>query len=148
MAQETRYLLLTIEDSIFLLHGSASMAIVKRTELTPETDPNSAVGAWKADNKGRWPAYIVDKDFRRSRRDDWHEVVFLHASPQPVGLAVDDVQMIAGDEIKPEPFTPLGLPVPGPGQLFTSAWVDPEQQSRVILLLDPQGASIYLQSLQ
>lgn len=145
--QETRYLLLTIEGSSFLLHGSASMAIVKRANLTAEADPNSVIGAWKADKSGRWPTYVVDKDFRRSRRDDWQQAVFLFATPQPVGLAVDDVQMLAGDEINPEPFTPLSLPVPGPGLLFNSAWVDPEQ-NRVILVLNSQGTAAYLQGLQ
>lgn len=143
MAQDTQYFRIKIGDAIFLLHGTASLAVEKRDNMQANTGSGNAV-AWHADQSGNWPAYALDADLRLSQRDSWSHAVFITSVPHPVGLAADEIQLMADEEIVPEPFTPLGTWVPGVGRLFSNAWV---YERRVYLVIDPGKFALYLQTL-
>ena len=143
MAQDSQYLAIHIGDTSFLLHGAVSLAIEKRNSLLPKTESNKAA-AWRKHKKGNWPAYALDSDLNLSSADVWQRAVFIPATPHPVGLAADEIELLSDEEINPEPFTPVGCQIPGVGCLFSSAWVN---QGRVHLVLDADKLALYLQSL-
>ncbi|MDH5648505.1 MAG: hypothetical protein OEY67_02515 [Gammaproteobacteria bacterium] len=142
MAQH-QYLSIRIGDASFLLHGAASLAIEKRASLGPKKEGDIAV-AWRADKGGDWPAYALDSELRLASNGNWQRVVFVQGAPRPVGLAAEEIQLLADEEIIPEPFTPLGDWIPGVGHLISSAWIN---EGEINLVLDPAKLGAYLQML-
>lgn len=128
----------------YLLTGGASLSIDQRDQLEINADTTGQVSAWRSHDGARWPAYCLDRELRVSRREDWERAIFLDAMPHPVGLVVDQVQLMSQGEAEVVGFVPLGPPPTRIGHLFTGAWV---RGTQVLLVFDPSALTAYLQSL-
>lgn len=94
---------------------------------------------------GRWPAYSVDADLNPLARHAWQRAVFLQGEVRPVGLIADELQLLAREEVRIEPFRPPG-PAPTPaGHLFGGAWVRPGRVP--VLMFEPRALAEYLRRL-
>lgn len=125
----------------YLLPGTANHSIEQRDGLLENSSPDNNVSAWRAVDNTRWPAYCLDGELKVVRRDDWQRVVFLEAEPQPVGLVVDDAEVVPA---QPVPFLPLGTPPIRAGHLFSGALIS---GNRVSLIFDPKTLIAYLAEL-
>ncbi len=141
MAGSEQFLLISFAGQGFLLSSSASFAIEKRESLAVNgSGAGSAVASWETRGK-RLPVYHLDRDLKPVRNDDWQHAVFLNALPHPVGLAANEIQLLARTDMRVEPYHPLGLAPTRGGQLFSAAWV---QGAEITLVFDPQTLATYL----
>jgi hypothetical protein len=145
LAESTQYLRIGLWGVEYLLPSSASLSIEQRENLILNGGPvDTNITAWRAVNSERWPAFYLNAELELTRGDNWQRAVFLEATPHPIGLIADEVQLLPRTDVHIEPFTPLGLaPTPG-GHLFSGAWV---RANQVILLFEPNGLISYLQKL-
>lgn len=144
MAESGQYLRIVLRGGDFLLPSSASLAIEQRTNLTLEPDRTHPVSAWRVSRSERWPALRLGADLERIDDADWERAVFLHARPYPVGLIVDDVQMLPRMDVDVEPLSPLGAPPTAAGHLFGGTWV---RGNRLTLVFAPAALVAYLYRL-
>lgn len=144
MAKSEQYLRVAFAGMEFLLPSSASFAIEQRDGLVVNDGGAKTAAAWWETRGKRLPAYHLDADLKLARNDDWQRAVFLNAQPHPVGLAANEIQLLAHADVRVEPFHPLGqAPTPG-GQLFSAAWV---RGATVMLVFDPQVLAAHLLNL-
>ncbi len=101
------------------------MAIESRDALILDSGGANNIVAWRDVGSAKWPVLCLDEDLHVNKNDDnWQRVVFVAASPVPVGLAAQEVQLINNADLTTEPFTPVGMSPTKFGHLFKSAWVD------------------------
>jgi hypothetical protein len=139
-----QFLRITLGGIGYLLPSAASIAIEQR-EVLAKGAGGSAPAAYRETRSGRWPAYGLDGALNPGVQPDWERAVFLHASPLPIGIAADDVQLVppqAGIDVVP--FTPVGRPPASGMHLFDAARVDGERPE---LVFSVAGLVAYLQSL-
>jgi hypothetical protein len=139
-----QYLRLKIDETSFLLPSTASLAIEKREGLSSSTD-SRLVAAWRQTSKGRWPAYSLDKELQPAPRDRWSRAVYLNATPNPVGLVTDEIQLIPTDQLHIVPFHPPGPAPTNVGHIFNAAHVDGDD---MLMVLEPNAFTAYLLSLE
>lgn len=139
-----QYLRLTIDDASYLLPSTASLAIEKREGLSTSAD-SRLVAAWRESSRGRWPAYSLDAELQPTPRERWSRAVYLNATPNPVGLVTDEIQLIPTDQLHIVPFNPPGPAETSIGHMFNAAHVDGEN---VLFVLDPSSFTSYLLSLE
>lgn len=144
MTDQNQYLRLQLGNTGFLLPNVSGFNIEQRENLVPDKSPEGKVAAWRSVHSARHPAYCLDAMLRVSRHHHWRRAVFLDAAPHPVGLVVDEVQMLPRAETVISPFSPLGQPATRAGHLFSGAWVT---GNRVLLVFDPAALAAYLQAL-
>jgi hypothetical protein len=61
-----------------------------------------------------------------------------------IGLAAENIQMIARTDIQIEPFTPVG-PVPASGKhVFSAAWIE---GNTPVLMFEPQALAWFLTTI-
>lgn len=145
MADNRQFLRIGLQGVDYLLPGSASYAIEKREHLEVNAS-GGVIVAWRVASGARAPAYSVDADLNPVARTAWQRAVFLQGDAQPVGLIADELQLLARDEVRVEPFKPLG-PVPTrSGHLFGGAWVRPGHAP--MLVFEPRALSEYLRRLE
>ena len=142
MAELQEYLRISLAGTDFLLPANASFAIEQHDSM--HLNEHGPVAAWWESNGVRCPVYHVDSELKLAHSDDWQHVVFLNARPQPVGLAVNDIQTIAASEIQVEAFQPLGKPPTAAGHLFSAAWI---QGPEAMLIFEPRALAALLLSL-
>lgn len=138
-----QYLRLKIDDAVFLLPSTASLAIEKREGLSSSAD-STLVAAWRETSNGRWPAYSLDSMLNPTPSGDWTRAVFLNATPLPLGLVASEVQLITADVLQIVPFNPPGQAPTTLGHLFDGAHIEDED---VLLVLEPNALVTYLTSL-
>lgn len=144
MTGTEQYLRINIGGMDYLLPSSVSLAIEQRDSLLVNDDAASHVTAWRLVKTGRWPAYCLDGNLELLRRHNWQRAVFVNASPYPLGLIADDIQLLPAADVRVEPFTPLGSPPTSSGHVFSGAWV---QGSKLTLAFQPPGLVAYLRTL-
>ncbi|MBI3778830.1 MAG: chemotaxis protein CheW [Gammaproteobacteria bacterium] len=144
MTDPQQFMRLQLGDTSYLLPSMSGFTIEQRENLITNKSPEGNVAAWRAVQNRRLPAYGLDAALRVARPPRWHRAVFLEASPQAVGLVVDEVQLLPRAETVISPFTPLGLPPTRLGHLFSGAWITGQ---RAILVFEPKALIAYLQSL-
>ena len=67
--------------------------------------------------------------------------MYLSATPNPIGLVTDEVQLIPTDKLQIVPFHPPGPLPTSIGPLFNGAHVD---KDKVLLVLEPNAFTSYL----
>ncbi len=144
MAESNQYLRIVLRGADFLLPSEASLAIEQRQNLVLEPDRDNPVTAWRVGRTERWPASRLGRDLERIEDDEWERAVFLHARPYPVGLIVDDVQMLPRMDVDVEPLGLLGTPPTPAGHLFGGTWV---RGNRLTLVFAPAALVAYLYRL-
>lgn len=144
MADPVRqFLRITLGGVAYLLPSAASIAIEQREALSG--GDGGARVAYRESRSGRWPAYGLDGQLKPGMQPAWQRAVFLNASPIPVGIAADDVQLVPPQaRIDVVPFTPVGRPPASGIHLFDSARVDGERPE---LVFSVAGLVAYLQGL-
>ena len=143
MADSRQYLRVGLQGADYLLAGTASFAIEKREQL--EINPDGGlIAAWWATPRGRAPAYSVDANLQPLARGDWQRAVFLQS--EGVGLLADELQLLSRDEVRVEPFRPLGPAPTRAGHLFNGAWTRAGQMP--VLVFDAAVLAHWLRSLE
>lgn len=132
-------------DTSYLMPGSATVVIDKRDSLSSGDSAHAGVCAWRTAGTERWPVYLVDAQLRPSGGVHWERAIFLPASPHPVGIAANAVQLLPEGEVLTVPFRPIGPPPTRAGHLFNAAWV---HEANVILVFDPATLAPFLLNLR
>lgn len=145
MVNSAQFLLFRIGDTSYLIPGSATVAIDKRDSLTSGDSAHGGVCGWRTAGTERWPVYLVDAQLRPSAGGHWERAIFLPASPHPVGIAANAVQLLPQSEVLTVPFRPIGPPPTRAGHLFNAAWI---HEANVILVFDPATLGLFLLNLQ
>lgn len=138
-----QFLKLTVGGIEYLLPGAASMGIENREKLLINNSESNVAG-WKEDMGNKWPAYAIDNRWNIDTSAPWQRVVFIPASPYPVGIGADEIEMLNDNDIEPVPFTPVGNPPSRYGHLFGSVWADGD---KAYLVINPSGVAGYLLSV-
>lgn len=142
---DKKYLHIKIDGADYMLSEDASVAIEEREGLTLGTDADGPC-AWRQSGIGRWAAWSLDRYLKSVHRKDWQRVIFIHALPEPVGLAVDEIKYPDdSEEVIVAPFVPIGRPLISAGHLFNGLRVDSDKP---MLVFDPSVLGQYLRSLQ
>lgn len=139
-----QYLRLKIDETSFLLPSTASLAIEKREGLSSSSD-SRLVAAWRQTSRGRWPAYSLDQQLQPAPRNSWSRAVYLNATPNPVGLVTDEIQLIPTDQLQIVPFHPPGPAPTAVGHIFNGAHVTGDE---LLLVLEPGAFTAYLLGLE
>ena len=91
------------------------------------------------------PAYSVDADLKPLPRHNWQRAVFLEGA-SPAGLVADELQLLGREDVRVEPFRPLGPAATPAGHLFGGAWVRPGRVTVLVfeprVLAVPKGATV------
>jgi hypothetical protein len=145
LADNRQFLRIGLHGVDYLLPGSASFAIEKREHLDVAASGGIIV-AWRVSSGVRTPAYSVDADLNPAVRTAWQRAVFLQGDAQPVGLVADELQLLAREDVRVEPFTPLGPAPTRFGHLFKGAWVRPGYAP--MLVFEPRALTEYLHRLE
>lgn len=144
MAEPQQYLRINLAGTDFLLPDHANLAVEHRDSM--RVNDRGPVAAWWESNGVRCPVYCLDGALRPTYGDaDWQQAVFLNAGPHPIGLAVNEVQIIPAEEIQAEVFQPLGKPPTTVGHLFSTAWV---QGPEALLIFEPRALAALLLSFR
>jgi len=138
-----QYLRLKLDNAVFLLPSTASLAIEKRESLTSSAD-STLVAAWRETSNGRWPAYSLDSMLQPAPGPNWTRAVYLNATPHPIGMVADEVQLVPTDLLQIVPFHPPGRAPTTLGQIFNGAHIEGDD---VFLALEPNALITYLGSL-
>lgn len=137
-----QYLRISINGQGYLLPSAASLSIEQRESLTLNVGANGPVVAWHQARGAKWPAYAVGADLHAGTVSNWQRAVFLPATPTPVGLVADEIQLIPPQSgIEVMPFISLGRAAGHTGHLFNGARVDEEP---AVLLLEPNALVAHL----
>ena len=146
MVENRQYLRVGLMGVDYLLPNSASYVIEKREDLETNDAPGALIAAWQATAVGRAPAYSLDANLNPLPRHAWQRAVFLQNGGQPLGLIADELQLLAHEDVRIEPFMPLG-PAPTPvGHLFSGAWV--RAGHIPVLVFEPRALANYLMHLE
>lgn len=146
MTETRQFLRIGLMGVDYLLPNSTSYVIEKREHLEINDTPGALIAAWQATPSGRAPAYSVDANLNPLPRNAWQRAVFLQAGNQTLGLVADELQLLAREDVRVEPFMPPG-PAPTPaGQLFSGAWVRAGQMP--VLVFEPRALADYLTQLE
>lgn len=145
MTDENQYLRIDLGSAAFLLPSRVSLAIEQRENLSVNEVGGSMASAWRVAGLDRWPAFRLDQDLRLHSGGDWRSAIFLESKPYPVGLIVDEVQLLAQSEVLVEPLTPLGTAPTRKGHLFSGAWVSGGQ---VLLVFEPVALAAFLSQME
>lgn len=141
MAEGTQYIRIRIRNTSFLIPADASLGIEQRDSLEVNSDGNGNAVAWKVVGANKWPAFALDEDLKLTSGNAWEQVVYVQGNGSAVGLAAENIQMLARTDISTQPFTPVG-PVPASGEhIFTSAWIE---GNTPVLMFDPKALASYL----
>jgi hypothetical protein len=146
LVENKQYLRVGLMGVDFLLPNSANFVIEKREDLESNEAPGALIAAWQATARGRAPAYSLDANLNPLPRHAWQRAVFLQAGGQTLGLIADELQLLAHEDVRVEPFLPLG-PAPTPaGHLFGAAWVRAGHVP--VLVFEPRALADYLLRLE
>jgi hypothetical protein len=145
LADNRQYLRIGLQGVDYLLPGNASFAIEKREHLEL-AGSGGIVVAWRTTSGARTPAYSVDADLNPLVRGAWQRAVFLQDAAQAVGLIADELQLLAREDVRVEPFKPLGPAPTRSGHLFGGAWVRPGHTP--MLVFEPRALTEYLRRLE
>lgn len=124
--------------------GTAGFTIEKR-ESIETSDGNALVVGWLVTPGGRAPAFSLDAEFNPQVRHGWQRAVFLQSGSRRVGLVADELQLLARDDVRPEPFRPLGPSPTVAGPLFNAAWV--REGYPPMLVFEPRALVEFLSRL-
>jgi len=130
----------------YLLPNNTSYVIEKREHLEINDAPGALIAAWQATPTGRAPAYSVDANLNPLPRHSWQRAVFLQAGNQTLGLIADELQLLAREDVRVEPFIPPGPALTPAGHLFSGAWVRTGQVP--VLVFEPRALADYLTHLE
>jgi hypothetical protein len=146
LVENKQYLRVGLMGVDFLLPNSANFVIEKREDLESNEAPGALIAAWQATAQGRAPAYSLDANLNPLPRHAWQRAVFLQPGGQTLGLIADELQLLANEDVRVEPFLPLG-PAPTPaGHLFGGAWVRAGHVP--VLVFEPRALADYLMRLE
>lgn len=144
MVDNKQFLRIGLQGVDYLLPNTTSYVIEKREQLELN-DHDTLVAAWQVTPAGRIPAYSLDADLNPMARHAWQRAVFLQAGGQALGLVADELQLLPRDEVRVEPFMPLGPAPTASGHLFGGAWVRAGQLP--VLVFEPRALAAYLMHL-
>ena len=133
-----------MQGTDFLLPGAAGFTIEKRENIET-SDRNALIAGWHITSNSRAPAYSLDAEFNPFTRHGWQRAVFLQSGTRRVGMVADELQLLSRDDVRPEPFRPLGSPPTVAGPLFNAAWV--REGHPPMLVLEPRALVEYLTHL-
>lgn len=145
MVDNKQYLRIGLQGVDYLLPNSTSYVIEKREQLELNDNADALIAAWQVTPGGRTPAYSLDADLNPLARHAWQRAVFLQAGGHAWGLVADELQLLPRDEVRVEPFTPLGQAPTASGHLFGGAWV--RAGHLPVLVFEPRGLVGYLMQL-
>lgn len=145
MVDNKQYLRIGLQGVDYLLPNNTSYVIEKREQLELNDSADALIAAWQITPGGRTPAYSLDADLNPLARHAWQRAVFLQAGGQAWGLVADELQLLPRDEVRVEPFTPLGQAPTASGHLFGGAWV--RAGHLPVLVFEPRGLVAYLMHL-
>lgn len=146
MVDNKQYLRIGLQGVDYLLPNSTSYVIEKREQLEINDAGDALIAAWQVTpGGGRTPAYSLDADLNPLTRHTWQRAVFLQAGGQTLGLVADELQLLPRDEVRVEPFIPLGPAPSTSGHLFGGAWVRAGQLP--VLVFEPRALAAYLMHL-
>lgn len=145
MADNKQYLRIGLQGVDYLLPNSTSYIIEKREQLEINDEPGAVIAAWQVAPGARTPAYSLDAELNPLARSNWQRAVFLQTGGQSLGLIADELQLLPRDEVRVEPFTPLGPPPSAAGHVFGGAWVRAGQIP--VLVFEPRALAAYLLNL-
>ena len=146
MAESRQFLRIGLMGVDYLLPNSTSYVIEKREHLEINDAPGALVAAWQATPSGRASAYSVDASLNPLPRHSWQRAVFLQAGNRTFGLVADELQLFAREDVRVEPFIPLGPARTSAGHLFNGAWVRAGQVP--VLVFEPRALADYLTQLE
>ncbi len=146
MAESRQYLRVGLMGVDYLLPNSTSYVIEKREHLEINDAPGAFIAAWQATPSGRAPAYSVDANLNPLSRHAWQRAVFFQAGGQTLGLIADELQLLAREDVRVEPFTPPGAAPTPAGHLFGGAWV--RGGHAPVLVFEPGALADYLMRLE
>jgi len=145
--KDTRqFLRIGLMGADYLLPNSASYVIEKREQLEINDVPGAFIAAWQVTPTGRAPAFSVDANLNPLPRHAWQRAVFLQAGNQTLGLVADELQLLAHDDVRVEPFIPPGPALTPAGHLINGAWVRTGQTP--VLVFEPRALANYLKQLE
>ena len=142
MTESRQFLRIGLMGVDYLLPNSTSYVIEKREHLEINDAPGAFVVAWQATPTGRAPAYSVDADLSTCSRQSWQRAVFFQAGSQTLGLVADELQLLAREDVRVEPFVPPGPALTPAGHLFSGAWVRAGQVP--VLVFEPRALADFL----
>lgn len=143
MADHKQYLRIGLQGVDYLIPNSTNYVIEKREQLELNDAPDALIAAWQVmPGGGKTPAYSLDADLNPLARRNWQRAVFLQTGGPALGLIADELQLLARDEVRIEPFIPLGPAPSASGHLFGGAWV--RAGHLPILVFEPRALSAYL----
>lgn len=141
MAEDNQFIRIRIRNTSFLMPAAASLGIESRDSLDVNSSGQGNAVAWKAVGVSKWPAFALDENMKVTSGNAWEQVVYVQVDDGAVGLAAENIQMMARTDINVQPFTPVG-PVPVSGKhIFSSAWIE---GSNPILMFEPKALASYL----
>lgn len=141
MAESNQYIRIRIRNTSFLLPAEASLGIEQRDSLEVNTAGADKAVAWKVVGVKKWPAYALNEDMEITSGNAWEQVVYVQGDGGSIGLAAENIQMIARKDIQVQPFTPVGpLPVSG-SHVFTASWIE---GNTPVLMFEPKALASYL----
>ena len=145
MAEKRQYLRIRLDNMDFLLPWTSGFAIEKREDL--EINPEGGfIAAWRATSAGNEPAYSLDADLNPGLRDDWQRAVFLQGEGRGFGLVAEELQLLSREDVRIEPFRPLGPAPVSTGHLFSGAWVSGTRPP--MLVIEPGILSGWLRAIE
>ena len=147
MTETRQFLRIGLMGVDYLLPNSTSYVIEKREHLEINDAPGALVAAWQATPTGRAPAYSVDANLNALPRHAWQRAVFFQAGDQTLGLVADELQLMAREDVRVEPFIPPGPALTSAGHLFNGAWVRGAGHAPV-LVFEPRALADYLKQLE
>ena len=146
MAESRQYLRIGLMGVDYLLPNSTSYVIEKRETLEINDVPDALIAAWQATPTGRAPAYSVDANLNPLSRHAWQRAVFFQAGGRTLGLVADELQLLAREDVRVEPFIPPGPTLTPAGHLINGAWVRAGQAP--VLVFEPGALADYLTQLE
>lgn len=145
MADHRQYLRLRLLNADYLLPGASGFAIEKREAL--EVNPEGGlIAAWRNQKGTRSPAFSLDAELNPVSRSLWQRAIFLQATGQTVGLVADELQLLTREDVRVEPFQPLGQAPTRVGHLFSGAWV--RSGHMPMLVFEPAVLASWLKMLE
>lgn len=145
MADTRQYLRIRLMSADYLLPGASNFAIEKRETL--EVEPaGGMIAAWRNQPGSRSPAFSLDAELNPVTRNLWQRAVFLQSTGQTVGLVADELQLLTREDVRVEPFLPLGPAPTRVGHLFNGAWV--RSGHMPMLVFEPAVLANWLKMLE
>jgi len=146
LAETRQFLRIGLMGADYLLPNSTSFVIEKREHLDINDTPGALIAAWQVTPGGRVPAYSVDADLNPLPRHNWQRAVFLKFGGQSLGLIADELQLLAGEDVRVEPLIPPGPAPTSAGHVINGAWVRAGQTP--VLVFEPHALAGYLTQLK